>query len=120
MDPIIRFENLVKRFGRVRAVDGLSLNVPPGKVTAFLGPNGAGKTTTIKTMLNMYRPDSGKVTVMGCDSTKLGPRELQRIGYVSENQRLPALDDRTLLHRLLPGDVPAMGRYVLQEAPRSV
>lgn len=89
MKPIIEIQDLEKRFRRTVAVDGLSLAAPEGRVTAFLGPNGAGKTTTIKCLLNLHTPDAGSVCVLGCDSRRLGPREFQQLGYVSENQELP-------------------------------
>lgn len=89
MSSIIELENLTKTFRKVPAVNNLSLSIPEGSVTAFLGPNGAGKTTTIKCLLNLQTPDSGTARLLGCDSRKLGPRQLQRIGYVSENQDLP-------------------------------
>ncbi len=89
MNGIIEIRDLRKRFGKTRAVDGLTLTAPAGSVTAFLGPNGAGKTTTIKCILNLLRPDGGQANVLGCDSRKLGSEQFQRIGYVSENQELP-------------------------------
>ena len=89
MSAMMELKDVRKRFGGTFAVDGLSLTVPTGSVTAFLGPNGAGKTTTIKCLLNLHQPDSGTATVLGTDSTRLGPKEFQRIGYVSENQELP-------------------------------
>jgi ABC-2 type transport system ATP-binding protein len=89
MEPIIKIENLHKRFGKTPAVNGLDLTIEAGGVVAFLGPNGAGKTTTIKTLLNMYQPDEGRVTLFGHDSTKLAPEVFRDIGYVSENQQLP-------------------------------
>ncbi|MFC1490143.1 ATP-binding cassette domain-containing protein [Candidatus Latescibacterota bacterium] len=66
-EPIIRIENLIRDFGTVRAVDSLSLEVPPGIVFGFLGPNGAGKTTTIRLMLGLLSPTSGKIEVLGKD-----------------------------------------------------
>jgi len=89
MTNIIQFENMHKCFGKTAAVDGLDLEVPEGRILAFLGPNGAGKTTTIKTMLNLYQPDEGRVSVLGVDSRKLKPQQFRSIGYVSENQQLP-------------------------------
>ncbi|GHC45996.1 ABC transporter ATP-binding protein [Roseibacillus persicicus] len=90
MSSIIELENLTKNFRKSPAVNDLSLSIPEGAVTAFLGPNGAGKTTTIKCLLNLQVPDSGQAKILGCDSRKLGPKQLQRIGYVSENQQLPS------------------------------
>ena len=89
MDPVIQIEELSCRFDRVEAVRNLTLEVPAGCIYAFLGANGAGKTTTIKTLLNLIKPQSGSARVLGVDSTRLGPPELARIGYVSENQELP-------------------------------
>jgi ABC-2 type transport system ATP-binding protein len=65
------------------------MEVPAGSVYALLGPNGAGKTTTIKALMNLLRPSSGRASVLGTDSQKVGPALLRRIGYVSENQELP-------------------------------
>ena len=89
MNAIIRTRKLSRRFGRNVAVRDLTLDVPRGSIFALLGPNGAGKTTTIKVLLNMLRPTDGRATVLGTESTRLGPSEFTRIGYVSENQELP-------------------------------
>ena len=80
---------LTRRFGRTEAVSGLDLQVPTGSIFALLGPNGAGKTTTIKLLMNLLRPTRGRATVLGADTRRLGPRDFERIGYVSENQMLP-------------------------------
>jgi ABC-2 type transport system ATP-binding protein len=85
----IETHNLSRRYGRSDAVHGLNLSVPAGSVFALIGPNGAGKTTTIKVLMNLIRPSEGDAHVLGVDSRKLGPGELQKIGYVSENQKLP-------------------------------
>ena len=89
MNPAIETQGLTRRFGRNAAVDGLTLSVPQGSIYAFLGPNGAGKTTTIKMLLNILQPSTGTAAILGVDSTRLGPVEFSRIGYVSENQQLP-------------------------------
>src|SRR5580692_4924663 len=89
MNSIIEIRDLRKKFKKTMAVDGLNLVVPEGAVTAFLGPNGAGKTTTIKCLLNIHKPDSGEVNVLGVDSRRLGPETFRQLGYVSENQELP-------------------------------
>ncbi len=65
---MIRVENLHKRFGEVRAVDGVSFAAPDGQVTALLGPNGAGKTTTLRMLYTLMRPDDGKILVDGIDA----------------------------------------------------
>ena len=89
MKSLIELHDLRKTFRKTEAVQGLTLSVPEGQVTAFLGPNGAGKSTTIKCLLNLHRPDSGSAIVLGCDSRKLGPAQFQQIAYVSENMELP-------------------------------
>ncbi|MFQ3670468.1 MAG: ABC transporter ATP-binding protein, partial [Verrucomicrobiia bacterium] len=89
MNNLIQFHNTSRAFHGRDAVRNLNLTVPEGSIYAFLGPNGAGKTTTIHMMLGILRPTSGHVTVFGQDSQKLRPSDKCRIGYVSENQRLP-------------------------------
>ena len=89
MSAAIDTHGLTRSFGRVEAVHQLDLRVPEGAVFALIGPNGAGKTTTIKLLMNLLRPTGGRATVFGVDSQRLGVKELQRIGYVSENQQLP-------------------------------
>ena len=56
---------LIKTYGTLRAVDGLSFTVEPGTITGFLGPNGAGKTTTLRMLLGLITPDAGTATISG-------------------------------------------------------
>ncbi|HEV7609993.1 MAG TPA: ABC transporter ATP-binding protein [Steroidobacteraceae bacterium] len=86
---IIETHHVGKRFGRFEAIEDLSLRVPEGSVFALIGPNGTGKTTTIRMLMNILRPDRGDITVLGTPSRQLGPADFERIGYVSESQRLP-------------------------------
>ena len=86
---MIRANNLWKQYGHHDALQGLSFSVPDGSAFALIGANGAGKTTTIKMLMNILEPTRGTATVLGVDSRKLSPRELSRIGYVSENQEMP-------------------------------
>ncbi len=89
MKNAIETERLFRRFGRTEAVRDLTLEVPEGSIYAFLGPNGAGKTTTIKVLMNILQPSAGRTAALGTDSRRLRPADLARIGYVSENQKLP-------------------------------
>ena len=89
MSNAIESVDLSRRFRRLEAVEALNLHVPAGSVFGLVGPNGAGKTTTIKLLMNLVRPTRGSAVVLGTNSRRLAPRDLQRIGYVSENQRLP-------------------------------
>jgi ABC-2 type transport system ATP-binding protein len=86
---IIETKGLQKRFGKVEAIEDLNLSVPEGSVFALIGPNGTGKTTTIRMLMNILHPDSGTIDVLGTPSRALSYRDFQRIGYVSESQRLP-------------------------------
>jgi ABC-2 type transport system ATP-binding protein len=65
MAMAVTTSNLVKQFKEIRAVDGISLNVPEGSIYGFLGPNGAGKTTTLKMLIGMTEPTSGSIEIFG-------------------------------------------------------
>lgn len=78
----VKLERVVKTFGSVRAVDGLTLSVAEGEIFGFLGTNGAGKTTTIKMLLGLIPADSGRIEVIGADPRKAVSR--RRIGYMPE------------------------------------
>lgn len=81
---MIRVDNLVKQFGDVRAVDGLSFELFQGEILGFLGPNGAGKTTTMRILTCYFPPTAGKATVAGFDVVN-EPDEVRRvIGYMPE------------------------------------
>jgi ABC-2 type transport system ATP-binding protein len=79
----IATERLVKRYGRARGLAGLDLEVQRGEVYGFLGPNGAGKTTTIRLLLDLIRPTSGRVTVLGGDPQRDGVALRRRVGYLA-------------------------------------
>ncbi|MEU4163831.1 ATP-binding cassette domain-containing protein [Actinoplanes sp. NPDC026670] len=79
MSATIEVRNLTKRYGRTTAVDGLSFEVKPGRVTGFLGPNGAGKSTTMRAIVGLDRPTSGEVLVDGRRYDQLS-RPLRHVG----------------------------------------
>src|SRR6266446_3858153 len=83
-NPVIEVRNLVRRYGRTDAVDGLSLSVPAGRCYGFFGRNGAGKTTTIKCLLNLLRPQSGTVHLFGLDPRKSEVEVKSRLAYVPD------------------------------------
>jgi len=82
--PVIEIHNLVRRYGKHDAVNGLSLTVTPGKCYGFFGRNGAGKTTTIKCLLNLLRPDAGSVRVFGLDPRQHEVAVKSRLAYVPD------------------------------------
>lgn len=119
VDAAIETANLSCRYGRHEAVRDVTFTVGPGSIFALLGPNGAGKTTTIRVLLNMLRPTGGRARVLGVDSERLGPGELERIGYVSENEKLPrwmTVDDLLAFCRpFYPTWDDAFGRRLVED-----
>ncbi|MGA3169078.1 MAG: ABC transporter ATP-binding protein [Terriglobia bacterium] len=87
-DLAIWTEKLVKVYSDVRAVDGLSMNVPRGVTYGFLGRNGAGKTSTIKILLGLMRPTAGRGTVLGFSIGRDQVAILERTAFVSESKTL--------------------------------
>src|SRR6202521_4461397 len=88
-EPVIIIDNFHKSYGKIQAVKGISMRVERGEIFGFLGPNGAGKTTTIRCMLDVIRPTSGTLRVLGLDAQR-DKMELHRhIGYLPGDVRLP-------------------------------
>jgi ABC-2 type transport system ATP-binding protein len=88
-NPVLQVENLVKRYGDVEAVRGVSFAVDEGEVFGLLGPNGAGKTSTIEVLEGLRVPDGGRVSVCGFDPQK-NPNELKHeIGAALQSTSLP-------------------------------
>jgi ABC-2 type transport system ATP-binding protein len=83
--PVVRFENVTKRFGGFTAVSGLSFEVPRGAIFGILGSNGAGKTTSIRMLMNIFRPDDGRVEVLG---SQVDEAVKPRVGYLPEERGL--------------------------------
>jgi len=81
-EAAIDAEGLIKRFGKVTALDGLDLSVRTGEVHGFLGPNGAGKTTTIRILLGLMRHDGGRVSLLGGDPWAQATALHRRLAYV--------------------------------------
>jgi ABC-2 type transport system ATP-binding protein len=83
--PVVEVSQISKSFGPVKAVHDVSFSVEKGEIFALLGPNGAGKTTTIRIMLDIYRPDQGKVAIFG---GPMNEAKKDRIGYMPEERGL--------------------------------
>jgi ABC-2 type transport system ATP-binding protein len=81
----VELTHITKTFGEVRAVDDVSFAIEQGELFGLLGPNGAGKTTTIRCMLDIFKPDSGTVAILGGPMTEA---KKDRIGYMPEERGL--------------------------------
>ena len=81
-ESVIEIRGLVKKFGSLRALDGLDLTVTPGEVHGYLGPNGAGKSTTIRVLLGLLRKDGGEVRLFGGDPWSEAAELHRRLAYV--------------------------------------
>ena len=81
---MIAVEQLVKEYGRFRAVDDISLDVQPGEIHGFLGPNGAGKTTTLRIIAGLLQPTSGRVLVNGHDLAKSPEAAKASLGFIPD------------------------------------
>ncbi|MCA9134815.1 MAG: ABC transporter ATP-binding protein, partial [Planctomycetales bacterium] len=90
LDPVIQLRSVNKSYRGQRALDDVTLEVPPGVVFALLGENGAGKTSTIRILLGLTPFDSGSGRILDLDSAQDGRKIRQSVGYVPER---PALDE---------------------------
>ncbi|MFJ7229127.1 ABC transporter ATP-binding protein [Streptomyces tendae] len=93
---VVGFDQVTKRYGDVRAVDGLTLDLHPGQTVALLGPNGAGKSTTLDLLLGLRRPDTGTVRVLGTE-----PREAVVAGRVGAMLQSGGLMDEVTVAELV-------------------
>ncbi len=110
----IEVDGLVKRFGEVRALDGVDLVAQPGKVLGLLGPNGAGKTTLVRVLATLIRPDGGTARVTGLDVVSEASQVRERIGlagqYAAVDENLTGLENLTMVGRLYGNDRAAAKR----------
>ena len=86
--PVLQINALTRDFASVRAVDGLTLSVPPATLFGFLGPNGAGKTTTIRLLLGLLEPTSGSALVLGHDTRSESAHIRSKVGALLEHTGL--------------------------------
>src|SRR6516164_10999665 len=79
-EPVLRTENLTRRFGGLTAIDNLSISLSGGRIHAIIGPNGAGKTTFFNLVTGMLSPTSGRIFFRGHDITGRRPHTISRMG----------------------------------------
>jgi branched-chain amino acid transport system permease protein len=100
---LLRAEQLAKRFGPVAAVDGVSLELPSGSITALVGPNGSGKTTLLRLLAGALPPDEGHISLGSDQLTTATPAERVRLGLVRTLQARSHFGDLTVLQHGLVG-----------------
>src|SRR3982074_2004830 len=103
-DHAVHAEGLVKNYGRVRALDGLDLDVADGSLLALLGPNGADKTAAVRIFTTLLQPDAGHATVAGFDVVRDADRIKSQIGLAGQNvaidEYLTGLENLQMIGRL--------------------
>src|ERR1700688_3551118 len=121
-NPVLRVENLTKRYGDVEAVRGISFEVNEGEVFGLLGPNGAGKTSTVEILEGLRTPDGGSVSVCGLDPQTSGAEFKYVIGAALQATALPdkmrgheALDLFGSFYPHRRGTKELMARFGLEE-----
>jgi branched-chain amino acid transport system ATP-binding protein len=102
-DPILRLEDVSKRFGGILAVDSVSLTLKQGEIVGLIGPNGAGKTTLVNLITGAHHPDSGKITFQGEDVTNQQPYQAARRGLCRTFQIVQPFPDMTVLDNVAAG-----------------
>ncbi len=119
MDYAISIKNLEKKFGGFTAVNGISFDIPKGKIFGFLGPNGSGKSTTIRMICGVLRPTAGSGKVLGYDLVKDTERIKQNIGYMS--QKFSLYEDLTVEENLdFYGNIYMIPKEQLQERKKQL
>jgi ABC-2 type transport system ATP-binding protein len=102
--PAIEVQGLVKRFGEVRALDGVDLIASHGQMVGLLGPNGAGKTTLVRVLATLLAPNAGTARVLGLDVQRDAAAVRERIGlagqYAAVDENLTGLENLTMVGRL--------------------
>ncbi len=110
MSDFLKVVDIVKTFGGLRALDSVSLEVEPKKITILIGPNGSGKTTLINVISGFYKPDSGKIIYKGREISGMKPHEVYNIGIARTFQvpalfwKLTVLENMLVAERNNPGE----------------
>jgi branched-chain amino acid transport system ATP-binding protein len=102
-EPLLRVRDLVRTFGGIRAVDGLSFSIQPGQTVSLIGPNGSGKTTAFNLMSGLLRPDSGEVRFGGVNVTGWSPPRIAEAGIARTFQNGRVFGNMTVRDNILLG-----------------
>jgi branched-chain amino acid transport system ATP-binding protein len=120
--PVLAARSIVKRFGGVAAVDGVSLSIAPGEIAGLIGPNGAGKTTMFDLLAGSQRADSGEIFIRGATAESLPAHRRIGMGLARTFQIPRPFPDMTLVENVMLGRQGQIGERVLPNwlAPRRV
>ncbi len=116
---LLTLKGVSKHFGPVRALSGVDLDVPPGKVTALVGDNGAGKSSLIKTISGLWAPDGGQIMWEGRAVSLHGPRDAEALGITTIYQDLALCDNLDIVQNMFLGHEP-LRRGALDEAKMEI
>ena len=105
-DPILTLSGISKSFPGVRALNGVSLSLQPGRVVALLGENGAGKSTIVKILTGIYRADEGEIRVSGKVRSFSSPRDAWAAGIAAIHQETVMFDELTVSENIFMGHMP--------------
>ncbi|MCU7788893.1 ABC transporter ATP-binding protein [Pyrobaculum sp. 3827-6] len=114
---LLKVENVVKKFGGLRALDGVSFELGRGEFVAVVGPNGSGKTTLLNVINGVYKPDEGRVVFEGRDVTDMPPYKRARLGISRAFQVPRPFPELTVLENVVVGAI-FNGGYGKEEAVR--
>ena len=110
--PVLALQGITKTFPGVKALDGVSLALYPGQVTALIGENGAGKSTLVKTLTGIYQPDGGTISVAGTPVTFATAQDAAAAGITAIHQETVLFDELTVAENIFIGHAPR-GRFGL-------
>jgi rhamnose transport system ATP-binding protein len=108
--PLLSLRGITKRFGGVRALQGVQLSLQPGEVLALVGENGAGKSTLVKILTGIHQPDEGEIRIAG-EALRFGDaQEAMRAGITAVHQETVMFDELTVAENIFMGHHPLHGR----------
>lgn len=114
--PVLTLDSITKTFPGVKALDGVSLDLYPGQVTALVGENGAGKSTIVKTLTGIYQPDTGTIRVAGEEKQFATAQDASAAGITAIHQETVLFDELTVAENIFIGHAPR-GRFGLIDWP---
>lgn len=113
--PMLSIDNLILSFGGLRAINGLSLRIEQGSISALIGPNGAGKTSVLNVINRFYRPEAGSVSYDGVDLLRLPPHEIARHGIARSFQNVILFEEMSVKTNLFVGSDHESGGHLLSD-----